>query len=125
MKRNIMYVITLFYTLFLSIIEKKQVYADFDGVNIPRPTLEFFNTFALHESELAAGIYNVLYPIGIVFGLYGIIMAGYTYMTSEGRPDKVKDANERLTQAVLGILFIMLSLVILRLIISTLFGADI
>ncbi|MFC1722026.1 hypothetical protein ACFL0C_00070 [Patescibacteria group bacterium] len=82
--------------------------------------MDTLDEFALDESQVAVTIYNFLFPLGVAFGLWGIIMAGYTYMTSEGRPDKVKDANDRLTQAVLGTLFIVLSLVILRLIIRSL-----
>ena len=68
-------------------------------------------------------LYNFLLPIGVFIGVISIIAAGYSYMASTGRPDKVKDATERLTSAIVGIIFIVLSLIILRVIIRTLFGA--
>lgn len=67
-------------------------------------------------------VYNVLYPLAIGVGVLGIILAGYTYMTSTGRPDKVKEGTEKLTSAITGIIFIVLSLVILRVIMSLLLG---
>ena len=72
--------------------------------------------------EAAAMFYNVLFPVGIALGILAIITAGYAFLTSQGQPDRVKDAREKLTSAVVGILFIVLSLVILRVIIGTLFG---
>jgi len=41
-------------------------------------------------------------------------------MTSQGQPDRVKEASGRLTSAVVGLVFVVLSLVILRVIINTL-----
>jgi hypothetical protein len=75
-------------------------------------------------SEIAVTIYNILLPIGIAVGFFGIVMAGYSYLTSQGSPDKVKEASERLTSAILGIFFIVLSLVILRVIMNTLLGSN-
>jgi hypothetical protein len=76
------------------------------------------------EASLAAYLYNILFPIGVAIGIFGIIQAGYAYLTSQGRPDKTKEANEKLTSAILGILFIILSIVILRIIIRTLIDPD-
>lgn len=58
----------------------------------------------------------------IVLGLAGgialilIIIAGYQFMASQGNPESVKAATERLTSAVVGLLFIILSFVILQVI---------
>lgn len=45
-----------------------------------------------------------------------IIAAGYQMMTSQGNPEKVKEARERLTSAVVGLLFIFFSVTILQII---------
>jgi len=76
--------------------------------------------FGIDESRIAGTIYDLLFPIGIAIGLFAIIAAGYSFMTSQGQPDKVKEAKEKLTAAVVGVLFIVLSIVILRVIIRTL-----
>lgn len=49
-----------------------------------------------------------------------IIAAGYKLMTSQGEAEKIKEARESLTSAIVGLLFIIFSLVILQII-----GADI
>lgn len=72
--------------------------------------------------EWAVTIYNLIYPVAIGFGVVGIILAGYTYLTSTGDPAKVKSANEKLTSAITGIIFIVLSLVILKVIMRLLLG---
>lgn len=74
----------------------------------------------LSVSESAALIYNVLFPIGILLGIGAVIFAGYIYMTSQGRPDRLKIGGEQLTAGIFGTLFIVLSIVILRVIIKTL-----
>ncbi len=45
-----------------------------------------------------------------------IIRAGYQLMTSQGTPEKVKEAQDRVISAVTGLIFIILSLVILEII---------
>ena len=42
--------------------------------------------------------------------------AGYKFMTSQGDPERVKEAREILTSAVIGLLFLIFSLVILEVI---------
>lgn len=59
---------------------------------------------------------------GIILGLSGgialllIIFSGYKLMTSQGNPEKVQGAKETLTSAIVGLLFIIFSLVILQII---------
>lgn len=58
--------------------------------------------------------------LGILLSLSGgialilIIAAGYQLMTSGGNPEKVKEARERLTSAIVGLLLIIFSLLILQ-----------
>lgn len=57
---------------------------------------------------------------GVILGLAGgvalilIIISGYALMTSQGNPEKVQGAREQLTAAIVGLLFIIFSLVILQ-----------
>lgn len=71
---------------------------------------------------LISSITAVLFPAGIGLGFFMIIRAGYKYMISEGDPAKVKEAQEELTAAIIGTLFILLSVFILNTIISTVLG---
>ena len=82
---------------------------------------DLWDMFYVSETELAADAYNLILPIGIAIGVLSIIIAGYGFMTSQGNPDKVKAAKERLSAAIAGTFFIVLSLVILKVIINTLF----
>jgi len=95
-------------------------YDPYADQNLPNRWEELLERYSVSTSEIAATIYDILYPIGLAIGLFSIIAAGYAFMTSQGQPDKVKDAQEKLTAAVVGILFIVLSIVILRVIIRTL-----
>jgi len=76
-------------------------------------------------SDLLSRVYFFMYPAGIAVGLFFIAKAGYTIMMSEGNPAKVSEGKDELTSAVIGTIFILLSLVILRVIISALLGATI
>lgn len=63
-------------------------------------------------------VLKILYYGGLGIGLFFIIFSGYNLMTSGGDPNKTQSAKEQLTAAVLGILFILLSSTILRIIIG-------
>ena len=58
----------------------------------------------------------------LVLGLSGgialilIIISGYKFMTSQGNPEKTKEATERLTSAIIGLLFIIFAFVILEIV---------
>ena len=79
-----------------------------------------FAVEALTFEELFGMVAGILSKVGIGIGLLFIIKAGYTYMTSQGAPEKVKAAQEDLTAAVTGIIFILLSMVVLGFIMSSL-----
>ncbi len=51
-----------------------------------------------------------------------ILVAGYRLMTSQGDPEKVKNAKDQLTAAIIGLLFIIFSLAILELITRDILG---
>ena len=63
-------------------------------------------------------ILKILYYGGLFIGFFFIVLAGYSLMTSQGDPQKAKEAQEQLTSAVIGIIFILLSVNILRVIIQ-------
>ena len=68
---------------------------------------------------------KILYSGGLVIGFFFIILAGYRLMTSQGDPQKAKEAQEQLTSAVVGTIFILLSANILRIIIKIITDIDI
>jgi hypothetical protein len=58
----------------------------------------------------------------VILGISGgiavilIIISGYKFMASRGNPEQLQGAREQLTAAIVGLLFIILSLVILQII---------
>jgi hypothetical protein len=69
-----------------------------------------------------APIAKILYYAALVVGVLFIIYSGYIIMTSEGNPQQVQQGQEQLTAAILGIIFILLSAAILRVIITSILG---
>jgi hypothetical protein len=70
-------------------------------------------------------IYNLLYPIAIIYGILQIIVAGYKIMRSEGEPKTLSEAKEHLTDSIVGIVFIILAVVILKIIIKSFLYQDV
>jgi NhaP-type Na+/H+ or K+/H+ antiporter len=70
-------------------------------------------------------IYNLLYPIAIIYGIFEIIVAGYKIMRSEGEPKSLSEAKEHLTNSIIGVIFVILGVVILRIIISSFLGQSV
>jgi len=96
--------------------------------NIPPPCAKFNNKGECVAVDTAIGEISTE-PQGfvrrifeMVLGLSGgialilIMISGYKFMTSQGNPEAVKAATEQLTAAIIGLLFIILSFVILQII---------
>ncbi len=78
--------------------------------------------FSNLEAVLAP-VAKILFYASLVVGVLLIIYSGYALMTSEGNPQKVQQSQEQLTAAILGIIFILLSAAILRVIINSILVA--
>ena len=75
--------------------------------------------------EVTGGVYNLLYPVAILYGILQIIFAGYSIMKSEGEPKAMGEAKEHLTSSIIGIIFVILAVVILRIVIKIFLGQDV
>ncbi len=95
-------------------------------VRVPRPR-EMIYTGPVIESleEILGPVTKMLYYGGLAIGVFFIILAGYKLMVSEGDPQRTKAAQEQLTTAIIGIIFILLSITILRVIINQIIGEGI
>ena len=67
-------------------------------------------------SGLLTRVFSIALAIAGVVALGLIIASGYRLMISQGNPEQVKGAREQLTAAIVGLLFIIFSLVILQII---------
>ena len=76
------------------------------------------------DDGLISTITNLAVPIAILCLIVLVVYAGYMLISSQGNPDKLKEGKEVLTNAIVGFLVIVLSVVILLLISNTL-GLDI
>ena len=61
-------------------------------------------------------------PVGIALAGFLIVKSGYSVMTSEGDPQKTMVAKEELTSAIIGAIFVLLSMVLLKIIINSFIG---
>lgn len=64
----------------------------------------------------AQGVLQLFLGLAGLILLFTIILNGYKFMTSQGDPEKVKEARESITAAIAGLLVIIFSIVILQLI---------
>ncbi len=72
--------------------------------------------FSLTPTEFISTLLGILLSISGMIALLIIIWTGYKMMMSRGNPEKIEEAKEQLTSAITGLLFIILSIVILEVI---------
>jgi len=77
-------------------------------------------TKSMNLYELLTSITAILYPLAIILGMGYLIMGGYKLMSSQGSPEAVKGAQEMISSAIIGMVFIILSATILRFVLELL-----
>jgi hypothetical protein len=70
----------------------------------------------IEVSEFTKTIFSLLLSISGAIILFIVIRSGYILMISQGNAEKIKEAQDRLTSAVVGLLFLIFSLVVLEVI---------
>lgn len=75
--------------------------------------------------DLLTGIVAILYPLAIILGMGYLIFGGYKLISSQGSPEEVKSAQEMLTSAIIGMIFIILSATILRFVLNFILNVQI
>jgi hypothetical protein len=73
---------------------------------------------------LMSSVISFAVPLSVFSVFILLVLAAYKLMTSQGNPDKLKEGQEVITNAIIGFLFILLSVAIL-LLISNLFSINI
>jgi len=74
--------------------------------------------------EIISRIVNAfLIPIAGVILLLVFIWAGFEFMTSEGNPDKIKSAQAKITTGIIGIVLLVLSFLIVK-VVELIFGVQ-
>jgi hypothetical protein len=75
---------------------------------------------AFSLEELSVNFFKIALPFAVIFGFINIISAGYMLMTSEGDPRRTNEGKEKLTAGIMGTLYVLLTIGILRIILGTL-----
>ena len=65
---------------------------------------------------------DYIIPIGILLAVAIVIVGGYMWMTSAGNPDKVKQAQGTLTWAIIGLVFILVAGLLIKVIVDYIAG---
>lgn len=74
--------------------------------------------------QLVQSIVDIAVPLSVISVVALLIYAGVLLISSQGNPDKLKEAKEIITNAIIGFVFILLSVAILTLIMSVVPGAN-
>lgn len=101
----------------------------FQAKNAPPPLCITFDTHGecqqvatavgdlhIEISEFTKTIFSLLLSISGAIILFIVLRSGYILMISQGNAEKVKEAQDRLTSAAVGLLFLIFSLVVLEVI---------
>jgi len=76
------------------------------------------------ENSVVQAIINVATPISVICVVLLLVYGGFLMMSSKGDPDKLQEAKQIITNAIIGFVVILLCVAILLLISNTL-GLDI
>lgn len=71
--------------------------------------------------DLVNRVIQFLIPLAAVILLVVFIWGGYDYMMSQGSPEKVKSAQAKITTGIIGLILLLISFVLVKLI-SSIFG---
>jgi hypothetical protein len=82
-----------------------------------------FNTglgpFSTSTSGFIRSVFGILLAVSGTLALFLIIKAGFKIMTSQGKPESIQEGRDQIIAAIVGLVFLILSLVFLQVI-----GAD-
>jgi hypothetical protein len=71
-------------------------------------------------ATLLRTINGIVLPLAVILGMILIIHNGYKLMTSQGDPTKLQEGKDGLTSAIIGLIFVLMAVSILRVIIKAL-----
>ncbi|MBU1970420.1 hypothetical protein KJ605_01445 [Patescibacteria group bacterium] len=69
-------------------------------------------------------INGIVLPLAVILGLFLIVLSGYKILTSQGNPQELQTGKENLTSAIIGLIFVLMAVSILRVIIKALITGD-
>lgn len=93
------------------------------GGNIPKITApDTCTCVAANDAlvDLFKILNGIMLPLVIILGFFIIVLAGYKILTSQGNPQELQGGKENLTSGIIGLIFVLLAVSILRVIIRAL-----
>jgi hypothetical protein len=75
-------------------------------------------------NQLLKVVSGIMLPLAVILGMVLIVHNGYKLMTSQGDPTKLQEGKDGLTSAIIGLIFILLAVSILRVVIKALITGD-
>ena len=114
MKRIIVFLLTLSYFLF-----PHPVFAQCAGYNSDHGCATVntaLGPISTNPTGIVGSLMTILLSLSGGVAILLIIAAGYQLVVSQGNPEKVKEGRERLTSAIVGLLFLIFSVVILQIV---------
>jgi hypothetical protein len=75
--------------------------------------------------ELLKHAHTIIMAVAVIIGVVLILVHGYGLMTSQGDPRKVQDSKEGLTSAIIGMIFVLGSVSILRVVLKAVVGGGV
>lgn len=73
-----------------------------------------FGNISIDTASLVKKFFGIVLSISGGIAVLLIILAGYRMVASQGNPEKIKEAQEHLTAAIIGLLFVIFSFAILK-----------
>lgn len=97
------------------------------GTPVPPPIgRPSYNGPIVEYGTLIKTLFTLLLPIAIgVFGLPLLAINGYKIMTSKGDPAKYQDGIEGLVSAIIGLIFVLLAISLIRILVGSFLGLNI
>ncbi len=105
------------------IIQGGVEFCDTAGQGVPVPYNLFFiggPAGSLSASQLIIGVINILLAIVGLLSVLFIIIGGFRYVTAHGDEEQAESAKKTILHALLGLLIVILSFVMVRVIVEAL-----
>ena len=65
-------------------------------------------------NSLITKMLDFLYPLAAIILFFFLVWGGFTFMTSQGDPEKMKSARAKITSAIIGFVLLLLSYIIAK-----------
>ncbi len=112
------------FTLPKPVFAKEDYVKDIDLSSLRYPGQPFDNKISISELLTNLKIIPLVFFLAGAFFLINLLSAAWTYVTSTGDPKKIAEATQRILNAFFGIVIVLASFVIVRIVLAVLGLSD-